>query len=591
MAGNSPSVPELGDLDDRRALTRRALDQRVMAVIEGMSDAFIALGPDWRITYVNGEAARLNGVDADSLIGRNHWEQWPETVGSEVERQYQHVSRERVPVQFEHEYRYEHQVVWHDIRAYPADDGGLVVFYRDISPRRWLELERERFASELVATNARALAAMRAAQEASLAKSRFLANTSHEIRTPLNAIIGYAELLEMGLAGSLAPQQQHYIHRVQATSRHLLSLINDVLDLSKIEAGAMHAASEPGNIADIVRSSLELVEPQANERTLRVTNGCPANARRTYIGDAERVRQVLVNLLSNAIRFTEPGGRLTVTCGYAEHAMEDAIVTHDGPFVYVRVEDTGIGIADDEIAHIWDAFVQVDEKKTRKVGGSGLGLTISRHLARLMGGDVTVHSRAGVGSSFVLWLPAGVPSPAVTPEGAAQPDDAVLTSPPPARREGLRELGEALVVESERILSMYVARLRVDAGTRSARALAEPDVENHTVTMLADIAQAMSAIAHDGDPMRDSLKDGSEIQRVIAHRHGLQRARNGWSEAELLRDHAILREEVEAGLRRLVTRSGGHELEIALKVIRHFLRMADEESLRAFRGETGANPG
>ena len=150
--GDRAEERHVRDANDRREsdVARRALDRRVMAVMESMSDAFLALGPDWRVTYANREAARLNGTTPDALIGRDHWSQWPETVGSEVEREYRRAARERVPVQLEH--YYEGAGRWHEIRAYPSDDGGLVVFYRDVTAQRRLEEERSRQARELAAT-------------------------------------------------------------------------------------------------------------------------------------------------------------------------------------------------------------------------------------------------------------------------------------------------------------------------------------------------------------------------------------------------------------------------------------------------------
>jgi PAS domain S-box-containing protein len=153
-----PSVPELSPAEqERRAdVARRQIDRRVTAVVEGMSDAFLAIAPDWRVTYANREAARLNGVRPEDLVGRNHWEAWPETQGSEVERQYRRVIAERVPVQFEH--HYPGADVWHDIRAYPADDGGLAVFYRDVTAEKRSAVERERQTRELAEAHEKAVA-------------------------------------------------------------------------------------------------------------------------------------------------------------------------------------------------------------------------------------------------------------------------------------------------------------------------------------------------------------------------------------------------------------------------------------------------
>src|SRR5829696_5202962 len=160
-AGLVPPAPELAALGtaaerataaaiaaaDAEAAERRALDRRVAAVVEGMSDAFLAIGPDWRVRWANREAARLAGVGIDTLIGADHWERWPETVGTAVECEYRRVARERAPAQFEH--HYPQLGAWHDVRVYPADDGGIAVFYRDITPQKLVEAERARQARGL----------------------------------------------------------------------------------------------------------------------------------------------------------------------------------------------------------------------------------------------------------------------------------------------------------------------------------------------------------------------------------------------------------------------------------------------------------
>ena len=240
------------------------------------------------------------------------------------------------------------------------------------------------------------------AREANLAKSQFLSTMSHEIRTPLNAIIGYTALFELEIAGPLTAEQSQYLARIRASSSHLLKLIQDVLDLAKVEAGRMDVKHEKARTATVVSAAVGLIEPQAGAAGLTIdyregNTDC-------YMGDEDRVRQILLNLLANAVKFTERGGRVTVTCGTAHAPDAEARLSGEGPWVFIQVADTGIGIAREMQGSVFEAFVQTEQGLTRRRDGTGLGLTISRELARRMGGDLTLRSAEGEGSCFTLWL-------------------------------------------------------------------------------------------------------------------------------------------------------------------------------------------
>ena len=233
----------------------------------------------------------------------------------------------------------------------------------------------------------------RAAQAANRAKGEFLATMSHELRTPLNAIGGYAELLEMGLRGPVTEAQVADIARIKRAQRHLLSLIENVLSFAKIEAARVRYDVRPHRLRDLVADLDTLIAPQLSAKTLRYS-APPGDASLAVLADAARAQQVVINLLSNAVKYTPPGG--AVTMRYEADGAERAVV---------RVTDTGVGIPADKLEMIFEPFTQVSAGLTRDVEGTGLGLAISRELARGMGGELTVESEAGRGSTFTLALP------------------------------------------------------------------------------------------------------------------------------------------------------------------------------------------
>ena len=478
---------------------------------------------------------------------------------------------------------------------------GFAKVTRDLTARRAAD-------SLLQAASAAAEVARADAVAASAAKSGFLATISHEIRTPLNAILGYHDLLDLEIDGPLTAGQRVHIERARASGRHLLALVSEVLDFSRIEAERAPIAQASFQVGDTVRGALELVAPQARAKRIVIADAVSGYAAGlSAYGDERRVRQILVNLLANAIKFTSArdgeSGRVTVSAGAAKAASADASVSGDGPWVYVRVEDTGRGIHPDQLRAVFEPFVQGDMTLTREQGGTGLGLAISRRLARLMGGDLTVRSEQGLGSAFFLWLPAapveslqsggvrghGPPGPETREE--RRNENEIRRENAGTRPTILQAVSDALLAELEAVMRAFVARVRADEETPSAYAVDEHTLEDHLATFLADMAATLASVNVNAEDPTASVQDGTAIQRVVAARHGAQRARLGFEERELRREFVILEEELHAALqRRLPTlgatptrESAEGEAARAMIFLQQALRIAEELSLRGYR--------
>jgi len=231
------------------------------------------------------------------------------------------------------------------------------------------------------------------AEESDRLKSAFLATMSHELRTPLNSIIGFAGILNQGLAGPLNDEQKKQLGMVQNSAHHLLELINDVLDISKIEAGQLEIARNPFDLRGSLDKVVNLVSPMAERKGLPIYLHMTDTIDK-FTGDQRRVEQILINLLNNAIKFTEMG-EIKVSCSLRDSK------------VILSVSDTGIGIKPEDIETIFEPFRQIDTGLSRKYEGTGLGLSITRKLVNMMGGEIHVKSKEGVGSTFSVILPIG----------------------------------------------------------------------------------------------------------------------------------------------------------------------------------------
>ncbi|HEY0023446.1 MAG TPA: ATP-binding protein [Longimicrobium sp.] len=340
---------------------------------------------DYEFLEANPAFSKQTGLT--DAVGRSARELLPD-LEEDWFRIYGGVARTGRPIRFQNGSEAMHR--WFDVFAFRVDEPEqrrVAILFTDVTEHIRADRERERLLGETEAARAEADAANRA-------KSDFLASMSHELRTPLNAIGGYVDLLDLGIYGSLSDAQRTSLARIGANQRHLLTLINDILSFAQLEAGRIEFDVRPLSAMELVASVESLVSPQAAAKGVSyATEPCdPALCLR---GDAERMRQILLNLVGNAIKFTPAGGRVVLSCDAEEQ------------WVHLRVRDTGVGIAPEEQERIFDPFQQVGRRLSSPTEGVGLGLAISRDLARAMEGELSVDSAPGQGSTFTVRLPRG----------------------------------------------------------------------------------------------------------------------------------------------------------------------------------------
>lgn len=268
--------------------------------------------------------------------------------------------------------------------------------------RRQAEIER----LSALATDARlrAEAAQQVAERSMVVRERFMALTTHELRTPLSAMVSYLELFEMESPVGQSEKQVLYLKRTREASAHLMTITNDFLDMAQGDAGRLTVAKHPGTGRQVMSEAFTLVVPQAAARGVDVALA-ETSEKVMYLGDIDRIRQILVNLLGNAVSFSPRGGLVEVVASSVDYPPPGAAES-TGPWMTIRVTDSGPGIPADKLAHVFEPFVQLSTEGQSRRKGSGLGLTVSRQLAVLMGGDLTASSTA-TGAVFTLWLPRG----------------------------------------------------------------------------------------------------------------------------------------------------------------------------------------
>jgi PAS domain S-box-containing protein len=367
----------------------RAGGRVLQLMIDSVRDyAIFMLDPNGHVASWNAGAERIKGYTADEIIGQHFSVFYPrEAVEADHPRHELEIATR--DGRFEEEgvrVRKDGSKFWANvvITAVRDEQDALIGFAkitRDLTERRNAE--------QRALADARRLAE---SESANVAKTEFLTAMSHELRTPLNAIGGYAELLSLGLGGPVTSQQSDYLDRIRRSQQHLMGIITDLLNFSRIEAGQITYDIAPISLLHVINGVARLVDPQAKAKgvTLEVD---PANIDCIAIGDRAKVDQILLNLLSNAIKFTASEGSVKVACrATAKSAAIDVI-------------DTGSGIPADKLDAIFEPFVQLGRSLSSAHEGMGLGLAISRDLARAMSGDLTVMSRVGSGSTFTLTLP------------------------------------------------------------------------------------------------------------------------------------------------------------------------------------------
>ena len=418
--------------EERAKLDQRLRDQHfyTRSLIESNIDALMTTDPRGIITDVNKQTEQLTGCTRDELIGapfKNYF-----TDSTRAEAGINRVLNEGKVTNYELTARARDgklTVVSYNATTFHDRDRrlqGVFAAARDVT-------ELKRFEQTLQQKNAEL-------EGASRMKSEFLANMSHELRTPLNAIIGFSEVLKDGLMGEMTDQQRGFIGDIFNSGKHLLSLINDILDLSKVEAGKMTLDLEPVEVSSLFENSLSIIREKAAARHIRLKMEAPEELG-SIQADARKVKQIVYNLLSNAVKFTSEGGQVTLRASRVARSevgrlsgawtgrsfpLADSAFTE---FLEIRVTDSGIGISPEGLEHLFKPFSQIDTGLARKFEGTGLGLAMVKLLAELHGGTVAVESAVGQGSRFTVWLPLRALDEAALASAKALPAVRVSTLP------------------------------------------------------------------------------------------------------------------------------------------------------------------
>lgn len=399
-------------------------EQRFRLLVQSVKDyAIFMLNPEGYITTWNEGAQSIKGYTRDEIVGRHFSTFYPaeDIQSGKPDRELVFAAETGTYVEEGERLRKDGSRFWAyvvitAVRSFEGELLGFAKVTRDLTERRAAYQRALEDARHIAAHEAARIVAERSEKEllsltrqlqsqtlelerraaeteaASRAKSEFLAAVSHELRTPLNAIGGYTQLLQMGVSGPLTDEQQEHLERIQLSQQHLLSIINDILNLSRIEARQVVYDIRAVPVQQVIEACILMITPQAGAKSLVLTtHPCPSDL--MVKADRSKVEQMLLNLLSNAVKFTVEGGEIEIIC------------QADEEYVRLGVRDTGIGIPEEQVERIFEPFVQVGRSLASPKEGTGLGLAISRDLATAMNGSLTVTSRAGEGSTFTLALP------------------------------------------------------------------------------------------------------------------------------------------------------------------------------------------
>jgi PAS domain S-box-containing protein len=501
--------------EERMKLDQRLRDQHfyTRSLIESNIDALMTCDPRGIITDVNKQTEALTGCTRDELIGapfKNYF-----TDSGLAEAGINRVLSEGKVTNYELTARArdgELTVVSYNATTFHDRDRvlqGVFASARDVT-------ELKRFEQRLQQKNLEL-------EEASRMKSEFLANMSHELRTPLNAIMGFSEILRDGLIGELTSQQRGFIGDIFGSGKHLLSLINDILDLSKVEAGKMTLDLEPVEVWGLFTNSLSIIKEKATARHINLTMDA-SRAPKSIQADARKVKQIVYNLLSNAVKFTVDGGNVALIIdrvprddvglasgAWTHRSFSPPSAKYD-EFLRITVTDSGIGISPEGLEHLFKPFSQIDSGLSRKFEGTGLGLAMVKLLAELHGGAVAVESAVDEGSRFTVWLPMrpadGVPTP-------TKAQEAIRSAALFERRSIPEGMRTALVVEDD-YKSAELIRVQLEAEgfnvlhAASAEAALELAVQQPLSLITIDIMLPNM----DGWELLTRLKQVSELRRI-----------------------------------------------------------------------------